>query len=89
MKHVKLFSLALVACITLFTAGVTMANVPAPPVNQILGVDDTIFNTLEEADCRVCHDDPAVTGPTSNVDRHHLLYGSPLQLYLEKCLFPS
>jgi hypothetical protein len=55
-----------------------MANVPAPPANQLLGIDDGIFNNFEEADCRVCHDDPAITGPTSNVDRHHNLYGQPI-----------
>ena len=64
--------------IILVLAGVVSANVPAPPVNQLIGFDDTIFNNLTEADCRICHDDPAVTGPTPNVDRHHLLYGSPL-----------
>ena len=78
MKGTKLSLIALVACITLFTAGVTMANVPAPPANQLLGIDDGIFNNLDEADCRVCHDDPAITGPTSNVDRHHNLYGQPI-----------
>jgi hypothetical protein len=57
-----------------------LADVPAPPVNQSLGFDDTIFNNLVEAECRVCHDDLVITGPTSNVDRHHLLYGTPLPL---------
>ena len=66
MKISKLSLLALVACITLFTAGVTMANVPAPPVNQFVGIDDTIFNNLTEAECRVCH--------PNTVNSHHLLY---------------
>ncbi len=52
------------------------ADVPAPPVNQIIGINDGVFNDLEEADCRLCHDDTGVVGPTPNVDRHHLLYGS-------------
>ena len=66
MKISKLSLLALVACITLLTAGVTMANVPAPPANQFAGIDDTIFNNLNEAQCRVCH--------TNTVDGHHILY---------------
>jgi hypothetical protein len=65
--------------ITLLSFGTVGANIPSPPVNQTLGFYDTIFNDLEEADCRVCHDDPGISGPTSNVDRHHLLYGQPLR----------
>ena len=65
--------------ITLLSVGTVEANIPAPPVNQTIGFYDTIFNNLEEADCRVCHDDPGISGPTSNVDRHHLLYGQPLR----------
>jgi hypothetical protein len=66
----KLSLVALVASIALIT-GVAMANVPAPPVNQILGFDDTEFNALTEADCRVCHD-------SGMPDRHHMLYGSAM-----------
>ena len=66
MKKAKLSLLALVASITLLTAGVTMANVPPPPANQFAGIDDTIFNNLTEAQCRVCH--------PNTVDKHHLLY---------------
>ena len=66
----KLSLIALVASVTLLT-GVAMANVPAPPVNQILGFDDTEFNFLTEAECRVCHD-------AGVPDRHHMLYGSPM-----------
>jgi Cys-rich repeat protein len=66
----KLSLVALVAAIAMLT-GVAMANVPAPPVNQILGFDDTEFNALTEADCRFCHD-------SGIPDRHHMLYGSAL-----------
>jgi hypothetical protein len=66
MKKAKLSLLALVASITLLTAGVTMANVPAPPANQFAGIDDTIFNNLTAAQCLVCH--------TNTVDGHHILY---------------
>ena len=79
MKEKKLLAaLTFTLGVVLVLAGLASANIPAPPVNQSIGFDDTIFNNLTEADCRVCHDDPAVTGPTPNVDRHHLLYGSPL-----------
>ena len=79
MKQKKIFAaLTSTLGVILLLAGLASANIPAPPVNQSIGFDDTIFNNLTEADCRVCHDDPAVTGPTPNVDRHHLLYGTPL-----------
>ena len=32
---------------------------------------------LTEPDCRFCHDDPDILGPTSNVDRHHLNVNTP------------
>jgi len=44
------------------------AAVPPPPANQIIGINDGVFNDLTEADCRACHDE--------TVDRHHLLYNS-------------
>jgi len=66
----KLSLVALVAAFAMLT-GIAMANVPAPPVNQILGFDDTEFNFLTEADCRVCHD-------SGVPDDHHLLYGSTM-----------
>lgn len=64
----KLSILALVAGIAMI-AGLAVANVPAPPVNQDLGFDDHSFNELTEAECRVCHD-------SGVPDDHHLLYGS-------------
>ena len=54
------------------------ADIPAPAVNQQVGMDDGIFNDFTEADCRMCHDDPNVVDPPLNVDRHHLLRGTPL-----------
>lgn len=53
-------------------AGVSLAAVPPPPVNQILGVPDTLLNALTEADCRFCHD-------SGLPDRHHVLYGTPIR----------
>jgi hypothetical protein len=60
-----------IAGMTLFLASASWADVPAPPVNQTIGMDDVLFHDAEEADCRVCH--------SSGVpDRHHMLYGSAI-----------
>ena len=75
----ELLAIIVAVVIMLLSFGTVWANIPAPPVNQTLGFYDTIFNNLTEAECRVCHDDPGISGPTSNVDRHHLLYGQPLR----------
>ena len=69
MRGKELSIIIIAVCMLVFPYAL-WADVPAPPVNQSLGFDDTIFNNLVEAECRVCHDDPAITGPTSNVDRH-------------------
>jgi hypothetical protein len=45
------------------------SDVPAPPVNQSIGMADVTIGSLTEADCRICHFFPMN-------DRHHLLYGS-------------
>ncbi len=65
--------------IGLLSYGTAGANIPAPPTNQTIGLYDTVFNNLTEAECRVCHDDPGIGSPTSNVDRHHLLYSQALR----------
>ena len=60
-----------IAGAAMFFASAGWADVPAPPVNQIIGMDDVAVGALEEADCRICH--------SSGVpDRHHLLYGQPI-----------
>jgi len=52
-------------------AGSGWADVPAPPVNQDLGMVDVDIGNMVEADCRICH--------ASGVpDRHHNLYGQPI-----------
>jgi len=66
------------AWITILFASLGWATVPPPPANQQLGIYDGIFNNLVAADCRACHDNPDFVCSTSNVDRHHLLYGLPL-----------
>ncbi len=49
-----------------FLASAARADVPAPPVNQVIGFKDVSLGDLTEADCRVCH--------ASGVpDRHHNL----------------
>ena len=78
MKRKVLAVIVVLGC-TLLIANVTFANIPAPPANQLVGIDDGIFNNLTEAECRACHDDPNHPCTTSNVDRHHLLYGLPLK----------
>ena len=72
------FLILTVAVITLLFASAGWADTPPPPANQKLGIYDGIFNNLVEADCRACHDNPDFVCSTSNVDRHHLLYGLPL-----------
>lgn len=66
------------AAFVLATSAITWANVPPPPVNQFLGIPDSSFNNLVEADCRVCHEDPTIVDPGTIPDRHHLLVGTPL-----------
>ena len=73
-----LSSLIMVVASILALPVVCGADIPAPPVNQTVGTNDGIFNDIAEAECRVCHDDPGVTGSTPDADRHHLLYGGPL-----------
>jgi Cys-rich repeat protein len=49
-------------------------------VFQNIGIPDGVFNDLEEADCRFCHEDPdLVSGDTHIPDRHHNLMNSPIQ----------
>ena len=55
----------------LCVASTGWTDVPAPPVNQTIGMPDVLFGELTEADCRVCHD-------SGVPDRHHLLYDTPI-----------
>lgn len=72
-----LCSLALPATLLAFAVP-AMANVPPPPVNQILGIPDGVFNNLVEANCRGCHEDSTVVNPGTIPDRHHLLVGTTI-----------
>jgi hypothetical protein len=60
-----------IAGMALFFASTTSASVPAPPVNQSIGMVDTVFQNVTEPECRTCHD-------SGLPDRHHLLYGQDL-----------
>ena len=75
-----IISMAAVAVLTLGFSVAASAAVPAPPVNQTIGMPDGIFDDLVEAECRLCHEDPSiVSGGAHIADRHHLLMNSPLQ----------
>ncbi|MDO3377486.1 hypothetical protein [Geoalkalibacter halelectricus] len=77
----------ILACATVLSLGLVMAAaaaVPPPPVNQFIGIPDTIFANLEEADCRVCHgaNPPefleGIIDTTYLPDRHHNLIGDTI-----------
>ncbi len=58
-------------CLAFLPARTAPAEVPAPPVNQTIGMLDVLTGAMRESDCRNCHDG-------GNSDRHHLLYGQPI-----------
>jgi hypothetical protein len=68
--------IALLLSIMLFAAN-GFADIPAPPVNQLLAMPDTPMNLLVEAECRACHENNSIN-PTTIPDRHHLLYGQEI-----------
>lgn len=61
----------MIAGIVVILARTSEAEVPAPPVNQTIGMFDALLGDFTEAECRACH---AVGVP----DRHHVLYGEPI-----------
>ena len=54
----KLFGITFVIVFMPAFAVVIWANAPAPPANQQIGFPDGVFNSLEETDCRLCHENP-------------------------------
>ena len=80
MKGKILWSLILAFMVMLPMAMGSWANVPPWPVNQQLAIPDGVFNTLVEADCRLCHEDPDVAFNGANIpNRHHLLVENPAE----------
>jgi hypothetical protein len=64
---------------SMLAINVSIAAVPAPPVNQDQGVPDHAFNTMSEPVCRACHNQNPPAGipinPTYLPHRHHLKVG--------------
>ncbi|WP_432821493.1 hypothetical protein [Trichloromonas sp.] len=60
---------------TLLVSATAWAKVLPPPVNQLIGIPDSTFNNLAEADCRLCHNQNPPAGipvePTYLPSRHH------------------
>ena len=70
--------ITMVLSFTLMISMPLWADVPAPPANQMVGVNDGVFNDMVEADCRFCHENPDQFPVEDETipDRHHLLYGT-------------
>ncbi|MBE0598822.1 MAG: hypothetical protein IH614_16325 [Desulfuromonadales bacterium] len=72
----------IILTIAVLTAAVSaMAAVPAPPVNQYLGIADSTFNQIGEEQCRFCHNQNpplAAVDPTYLPQRHHNLMQQPI-----------
>ena len=83
MKNKNIIIITALMLSIMFLAYNGFANIPAPPVNQLLGMPDTTIYVMEEADCRACHDG----NETSNPDRHHLIYGSTI--ITGECLYSN
>jgi hypothetical protein len=85
MKNTTLFVLAIAFAMVLGMAVAGFANVLPPPVNQNIGIPDTVFDNLTEPECRVCHVSPGVDPPegvpvdtTYLPTRHHNLVGTAI-----------
>ena len=53
---IRLTVSVVIACASMFLVSVSSADVPAPPVNQFIGMKDVPFSALTEADCLFCHE---------------------------------
>jgi hypothetical protein len=76
--HRKIFNTSVILIFTLGFALAAFANVPPPPVNQIIGIPDTTFGNLVEDDCRFCHEDPDIVDDANIPNRHHLNVNTPV-----------
>jgi hypothetical protein len=87
MKTQYILGIAIVIAIS---AGIVIAVVPPPPVNQFLGMPDTTFVSFTEQECRECHTATGTAvGEISNnnsvPDRHHLLAAPPTSFQCMDC----
>lgn len=79
MKKRFFLSVVVALSFSLMIAVPLRADVPPPPANQIIGINDGVLNNLVEADCRFCHENPEQF-PVDDVsipDRHHILTQPP------------
>lgn len=82
-KNSVLLSAFVAACFFILNTAV-FAAVPTPPVNQLIGIPDTVFGQMFEADCRICHGPNPPAGVEDIIDttylpqRHHNLIGKPV-----------
>ncbi len=78
MKNTTLFVPAIAFAVGMGMAALSSADVPPWPVNQQVYIPDGVFNTLEEPDCRFCHEDTDVAFNGANIpNRHHNIVGNP------------
>ena len=70
MRSKSLLAMA-TACMASLIVRPSLADVPAPPVNQTIGMLDVVTGAMCEMDCRACHD-------SGISNRHHTLYGQPI-----------
>ena len=66
MERRRLSSILTIAVAGLAIVGIAIAAIPPPPVDQVLGIYDTVCGEFAEEDCRACHD-------AGVPDAHHLL----------------
>lgn len=70
----KILKIAIILLAFAIFAGIVYGDVPPPPVNQKLGINDTNVSQLVEQNCRGCHNStssPLVSGSVPT--RHHYL----------------
>jgi hypothetical protein len=72
--------LIMVLSLILMTALPVRADIPAPPANQFIGINDGVFHDLVEDDCRLCHENPDQYPVEDETipNRHHLLTGTEI-----------
>ena len=73
-------TIMMVLSLILMTALPLRADIPAPPANQFIGINDGVFIDLVEDDCRLCHENPDQYPVDDETipNRHHLLTGTEI-----------